>query len=134
MNKINFLKPDKSNLNLFLILGLSLVFISIFDVFLSSFLKINATAFLPTSISFLLPFIIGFIGLYFIRIEYSGIKRLDDVNKNFNNSKGKFNLINPNDNTLRRHQGDQYTANIDSKLPTIEYMSTNHNNIVLPEN
>ena len=54
MNNINFLKPDKSNLNLFLTLGLSLVFISIFDVFLSSFFKINATGFLPTSISFLI--------------------------------------------------------------------------------
>ena len=84
MNNINFLKPDKSNLNLFLILGLSLVFISIFDVFLSSFFKINATGFLPTSISFLLPLIIGFIGLHFIRIEYSGIRRLDEINKNFN--------------------------------------------------
>ena len=71
MNNINFLKPDKSNLNLFLILGVSLIFISIFDVFLSSFFKINATGFLPTSLSFLLPLIIGFIGLHFIRIEYS---------------------------------------------------------------
>ena len=86
MNKINFLKPDKSNLNLFLILGLSLVFISIFDVFLSSFFKINATGFLPTSVSFLLPLIIRFIGLHLIRIEYSGIRRLDEINKNFNNN------------------------------------------------
>ena len=91
MNNINFLKPDKSNLNLFLILGLSLVLISIFDVFLSSFFKINATGFLPTSISFLLPLIIGFIGLHFIRIEYSGIRRLDEINKNFNNN--NFNAV-----------------------------------------
>ena len=54
MSNINFLKPDKSNLSLFLLLGLSLVFISIFDVFLSSFFKINTTGFLPTSISFLI--------------------------------------------------------------------------------
>ena len=91
MNNINFLKPDKSNLNLYLILGLSLLFISIFDVFLSSFFKINATGFLPTSISFLLPLIIGFIGLHFIRIEYSGIRRLDEINKNFNNN--NFNAV-----------------------------------------
>ena len=91
MNNINFLKPDKSNLNLYLILGLSLLFISIFDVFLSSFFKINATGFLPTSISFLLPLIIGFIGLHFIRIEYSGIRKLDEINKNFNNN--NFNAV-----------------------------------------
>ncbi len=37
MNKINFLKPDKSNLNTFLYLGSFLFFISILDVFLNSF-------------------------------------------------------------------------------------------------
>ena len=39
---------------------------------------------MPTSISFLLPLIIGFIGLHFIRIEYSGIRTLDEINKNSN--------------------------------------------------
>ena len=33
MNKINFLKPDKSNLNTFLYLGSFLFFISVLDVF-----------------------------------------------------------------------------------------------------
>ena len=77
MNKINFLKPDKSNLNTFLYLGSFLFFISILDVFLNSFFKVNLTGFLPNFLSFLMPLILGFIGLYFIRIEYSGIKQLD---------------------------------------------------------
>ena len=75
MTKINFIKPDKSNLFTFIYLGSFLFFISVIDVFLNSFLRINLTGFLPILISFLLPLIIGFIGLYFIRIEFSGIKK-----------------------------------------------------------
>ena len=37
MSKINFLKPDKSNLYTFLYLGSFLFFISVLDVFLNSF-------------------------------------------------------------------------------------------------
>ena len=36
MSKVNFLKPDKANLNTFLYLGTFLFFISIFDVFLKN--------------------------------------------------------------------------------------------------
>ena len=39
MTNINFLKPDKSNLNTFLYLGSFLFFVSILDVFLNSFFK-----------------------------------------------------------------------------------------------
>ena len=91
MSKVNFLKPDKANLNTFLYLGTFLFFISIFDVFLNSFLNINLTGFLPNFLSFLLPLILGFIGLYFIRIEYSGIKNLDLLNKHINTN--NFNAI-----------------------------------------
>ena len=91
MNKINFLKPDKSNLYTFLYLGSFLFFISVIDVFLNSFFRINLTGFLPNLISFLLPLIIGFIGLYFIRIEFSGIKQLDLINKHINTN--NFNAI-----------------------------------------
>ena len=38
MSNINFLKPDRTNLNTFLYLGSFLFFISILDVFLNSFL------------------------------------------------------------------------------------------------
>ena len=47
MNKINLLKPDKTNLNTFLSLGTLLFFISILDVFLNSFFKVNLIGFLP---------------------------------------------------------------------------------------
>ena len=91
MSKINFLKPDKSNLNTFLYLGSFLLIISILDVFLSSFFEVNFTGFLPNFLSFFMPLILGFIGLYFIRIEYSGIKNLDLINKNINTN--NFNAI-----------------------------------------
>ena len=77
MSKINFMKPDKENLNTFLYLGSSLFFIGILDVFLNSFYSSNITGFLPSTLSFIFPLIIGFIGLFFIRIENSGIKYLD---------------------------------------------------------
>ena len=91
MSKINFLKPDKSNLYTYLYLGSFLFFISILDVFLNSFFKLNLTGFLPNFLSFLLPLILGFIGLYFIRIEYSGINKLDLLNKHINTN--NFNAI-----------------------------------------
>ena len=91
MSKINFLKPDKENLNTFLYLGSFLFVISIIDVFLNSFFSLNITGFLPTSLSFLIPIILGFIGLHFIRIEHSGYKFLDQVNKNINTN--NFNAI-----------------------------------------
>ena len=57
MSKINFLKPDKSNLNTFLYLGSFLFFISVLDVLLNSFFSLNITGFLPGFLSFLLPLI-----------------------------------------------------------------------------
>ena len=66
MTKINFLKPDISNLNTFLYIGTFLFFLSILYVFLNSFFQINLTGFLPSKISFVLSIIIGFIGLYCI--------------------------------------------------------------------
>ena len=53
MSNINFLKPDRTNLNTFLYLGSFLFFISILDVFLNSFFRLNLTGFLPNFLSFL---------------------------------------------------------------------------------
>ena len=91
MFKINSLKPKRSNLTTFLYLGSFLVFLSILDVFLNSFFKINYTGFLPDSFNFILPLLMGFLGLYFIRIEYSGIKNLDLLNKHINTN--NFNAV-----------------------------------------
>ncbi len=91
MSKINFLRPDRNNLNTFLYLGSFLFFISVLDVFFNSFFSLNLTGFLPNFLSFLLPLILGFIGLYFIRIEFSGIRYLDLLNKHINTN--NFNAI-----------------------------------------
>ena len=84
MNKLNFLQPYKNNLYTYLYTGIILVSLSIFIVILNSFFSRDLTSFLPGTISFLLPLILGFVGLHLIRIEYSGIKFLDVVNKNIN--------------------------------------------------
>ena len=91
MNKLNFLSPDKNNLYVYLYSGISLFSISILIVFLNSFFSLDLTSFLPGTISYFLPLAIGFIGLHLIRIEYSGIKFLDIINKNINTN--KFNAL-----------------------------------------
>ena len=91
MNSLNFLKSNKQNFYYFLYLGLFLFSLSILDVAINAFLKINITSFLPGILSIFLPLILGFVGLNFIRTEYSGIKSLDIVNKNINTN--NFNAI-----------------------------------------
>ena len=86
MSKINILKPNINNLNLFLILGGLFFTLGILDFCLNNFLEKNITSFLPGFISFFTPLIFGMIGLYLIRIEFSGIKQLDILNKNINTS------------------------------------------------
>ena len=84
MSKINILKPNINNLNIFLILGGLFFTLGILDFCLNNFLEKNITSFLPGFISFFTPLIFGIIGLHFIRIEFSGIKQLDNLNKNIN--------------------------------------------------
>ena len=91
MNKLNFLRPNIENLNTYLYSGIFLISIAILDVSLSSFFSTNITSFLPNFISFLLPLILGTVGLHFIRIEFSGIKNLDLLNKNINTN--TFNAV-----------------------------------------
>ncbi len=88
---INILKPKKENLKNYLILGILLLFFAFFDIFSSTFLNVNITGFLPNIISYLSPLILGALGLHFIRIEYSGNKTLDSINKNLNSS--NFNAV-----------------------------------------
>ena len=86
MTKINLLKPNNDNLPLFLTLGGLFFAFGILDFYLNNFLSINITSFLPRIINFFVPFIFAVIGLHFIRIEFSGIKNLDKLNKNINTS------------------------------------------------
>ena len=88
---LNILKPNKENLQKYLSIGLFLLLLGIFDIFSNTFLNVNITGFLPSIISYLSPLILGALGLHFIRIEYSGNKTLDRINKNLNSS--NFNAI-----------------------------------------
>ena len=83
---LNILKPNKENINTYLALGISLLSIGFIDILANTFLDFNITGFLPSIISFLSPLILGAFGLHFIRIEYSGNKNLDKINKNLNSS------------------------------------------------
>ena len=85
------IKPNKENLTTFVSLGSSLIFICFADLLTSTFLNINFTGFLPGNLSFFTPLVLGAIGLYLIRIEFSGNKILDKINTNFNSS--NFNAV-----------------------------------------
>ena len=86
MTNINIFKPNRENFKNYLYIGFALVFFGIFDVFMRSFFNVNFSSFLPSTINFFLPLIISFIGLQMIRLEYSGIKSVDIINKNVNNN------------------------------------------------
>ena len=89
MNSKNFdLSKSKIQIsrNTSLIIGTLFFFLGIFDFCLNNFLGTNITSFLPRFINFFTPLIFGVIGLHFIRIEFSGIKILDSLNKNINPS------------------------------------------------
>ena len=72
-------------------IGSFLLSLAIFDVFVYSFFDLNITSFLPGNLNLFFPLIIGFIGLSFIRMEYSGIKLVDNINKHINPS--NFNAL-----------------------------------------
>ena len=91
LSQDKFLNLNKNNFATYLFIGIFLVFVSIFDVFLNSFLKINLLSSFPNLISSFFPLLIGFIGLYLIRVEYSGLKYLDLLNKNINTN--NFNAV-----------------------------------------
>ena len=86
MSKVNLLKPNKENINLFLGLGILFFTLGILDFYLNNFYEKNITGFLPGFLSFFTPLLFGMIGLHFVRIELSGIKKLDELNKNINTS------------------------------------------------
>ena len=77
-------KPNRENLNLYIILGGAFFTLGLLDVILNSLFKANITSFLPLNFSFFTPIFFGLIGLHFIRIEFSGNKILDSINKNIN--------------------------------------------------
>ena len=88
---MNTLKPSKHNLKTYLPAGIFLITLSILDVIINSFFRFNLVGFFPGVISYFFPFITGFIGFYLIRVEFSGIRNLDLLNKNINSS--NFNAV-----------------------------------------
>jgi len=87
MKNLNFLgKPNRDKLNLFISIGSTLFLLGIVDVTLNSFFEINITSFLPKWINYFTPILFGFLGLYYLRIDFSGNIRLDSLNKNINSN------------------------------------------------
>ena len=85
------LKPSRNNLNTSLSIGLPLIVLAFIDFFGNTFLNVNLTKFLPVTLSYFFPLLAGTIGLYFIRIEFSGVRILDTFNKNVNST--TFNAV-----------------------------------------
>ena len=79
-------KPSKENIKTYVPIGLFLVSLSFLDVFIYAFFNFNLMGFLPSQVSYFLPLILGFIGFYLIRIEFSGVRSLDILNKNINSN------------------------------------------------
>ena len=84
-------KPSKDNIKTYVPIGLFLVSLSFLDVFINAFFNFNLMGFLPSQLSYFLPLILGFIGFYLIRIEFSGVRSLDILNKNINSN--NFNAL-----------------------------------------
>ena len=84
-------KPSKDNIKTYVPIGLFLVSLSFLDVFVNAFFNFNLMGFLPSQLSYFLPLILGFIGFYLIRIEFSGVRSLDILNKNINSN--NFNAL-----------------------------------------
>ena len=87
IKSLNFLgTPSRDKLNLFISIGAFLFVLGIIDVILNSFFEINITSVLPRWLNFFTPLIFSFIGLHYIRIEFSGNRILDNLNKNINSN------------------------------------------------
>ena len=88
---IQIFKPNRNNLNTSLSIGLPLIVLAFIDFFGNTFLNTNITEFLPNTLSYFFPLLVGAVGLYFIRIEYSGIRILDNFNRSVNST--TFNAV-----------------------------------------
>jgi general L-amino acid transport system permease protein len=87
IKSLNFLgKPSRDKLNLFISIGAFFFALGIVDLILNSFFEINITSILPRWLNYFTPLIFSFIGLHYIRIEFSGNRKLDSLNKNINSN------------------------------------------------
>jgi len=87
IKSLNFLgRPTRDKLSLFVPLGISFFVLGIIDVILNSFFGVNITSVLPGWLNFFTPLFFGFVGFHYVRIELSGNKTLDSLNKNINSN------------------------------------------------
>ena len=87
IKSLNFLgRPSRDKMNLFILIGVFFFVLGIIDVILNSFFEINITSILPRWLNYFTPLIFSFIGLHYIRIEFSGNRKLDSLNKNINSN------------------------------------------------
>ena len=92
INHMNFFKSKRQkNRNIILIMGVLFFSVGIIDFYLNNYFNTNITSFLPRIINFFTPLIFAVIGHHLIRMEFSGIKVLDSLNKNINTS--NFNAV-----------------------------------------
>jgi len=80
IKNLTLLKPNKESLNLYISLGAVFFALGVADV------TFNIFGFLPAWFSFFVPLAFCFLGLHLIRIEFSGNKKLDSLNKNINSN------------------------------------------------
>jgi len=87
IKNINFLrKPSREKFSLFVPIGIFLLSLGLIDVTLNSLFDVNITSFFPRGLNYFTPLIFGFLGLYYLRIEFSGNKMLDKLNVNINSN------------------------------------------------
>jgi len=87
IKNINFLeKPSREKFSLFVPIGIFLLSLGLIDVTLNSLFDVNITSFFPRELNYFTPLIFGFLGLYYLRIEFSGNKMLDKLNININSN------------------------------------------------
>jgi general L-amino acid transport system permease protein len=92
INHMNFFNSKHpKNRNISLTMGVLFFSVGILDFYLNNYSNTNITSFLPRIFNFFTPLIFAVIGLHLIRMEFSGIKILDSLNKNINTS--NFNAV-----------------------------------------
>ena len=57
-------KPSKENIKSYLPIGITLVFLSLLDVFVNAFFNYNLLGFFPSQISYFSPLVFGIIGMW----------------------------------------------------------------------
>ena len=79
----NIIKPKQANQNTLVVFGSILILISFLDVVILSVFDVNLTG-SSKGISFFLPLLLGFIGMYYIRFDHTNFPLINRFNKSLN--------------------------------------------------